>query len=215
MTVFFPEICPERALVFRITHRRNIPFIARNGLHCSSSTVIDPQFVQIGSADLISKRERHPLPLPYVGVLGDYIPFYFTHSSMMLFNIITGKNVPRQSKEDIVFLVGSLRKFVSDAIPFVYTDRHAYLANPQFSNTLDDLNRIDWDILQRRDFQRNGNDPTKTSRYQAEALVHRHLPMHGLLGAACYTASVTEEVRHHFAAAGIPTRVATRSEWYF
>lgn len=46
------------------------------------------------------------------GTLSDYVPFYFTPCSPMLYNIKTGYNgVPKQeAMEEIVLLVASLRK---------------------------------------------------------------------------------------------------------
>jgi hypothetical protein len=73
---------------------------------------------------------------------------------------------------DIVILVSSLRHLVKKDIPFVFTDRHAYLRTAQFSNDLGDLDRIIWPSLQERDFKRDDTD--KVDKYQAEALVHKH-----------------------------------------
>jgi hypothetical protein len=68
----------------------------------------------------------------------------------------------------------------------VLTDRHAYLAAAQYSNDLRGLERIDWEILQARDFRRSDDDPGKIERYQAEALVHHHVPLDALTGLVCH-----------------------------
>ena len=34
----------EKALIFRIVHRDNLPWIVENGLHCRKSTTVDPNF---------------------------------------------------------------------------------------------------------------------------------------------------------------------------
>ncbi len=81
---------PEKALIFRITHRVNLTGILANGLYCRNSSRIDPNFVSIGNPDLIINRHNHPVPVPPGGTLSDYIPFYFTPLSMMLYNINTG-----------------------------------------------------------------------------------------------------------------------------
>jgi hypothetical protein len=62
-------------------------------------------------------------------------------------------------------------------VQFLFTDRHAYLAAAQFHDGFDDLNQIDWPILQARDFRRDVEDPGKIERYQAEALIHQHMPV--------------------------------------
>ena len=87
-----PELNSANGFIFRITHRNNIPWILDNGLHCRNSKTIDPNFVQIGNADLISKRNHKKAKGPYGGTLSDYVPFYFTPLSPMFYNIKTGWN---------------------------------------------------------------------------------------------------------------------------
>ena len=156
-----PEgLTPEKALIFRIVHRDNVPWILENGLHCKNSKLLDPNFVEIGNKDLISRRDRHPVRRPPGGTLSDYIPFYFTPFSPMLFNIRTGWGGIRQRNNDeIVIMVSSLRTLRAENVPFLFTDRHAYLVAAQFYSDLAHLDQIDWDMLQRRDFS---FDPTFT-----------------------------------------------------
>jgi hypothetical protein len=75
------DLTPEKALIFRIVHRDNVPWILDNGLHCKNSKVLDPKFVEIGNHDLIGKRDKHPVVPPLSGTLSDYIPFYCLGSS--------------------------------------------------------------------------------------------------------------------------------------
>jgi hypothetical protein len=116
----------ERALIFRITHRDNIPWILANGLHCRNSNRLDPNFVSIGNASLINDRQRVIVRSPPGGTLSDYIPFYFTSHSVMLYNIKTGyRGVQQRRNDEIVILVSSLPKLIEDQITFVFTDQHA------------------------------------------------------------------------------------------
>ena len=187
---------PEKALIFRITHRNNLPWILANGLHCRNSNRLDSEFVSICNADLIANRHYRAVPVSPGGSLSDYIPFYFTPLSMMSYNIKTGyRGVRQRSNEEIVILVSSLRKLERDGVRFLFTDRHAYLGDACYYNNLDDLSRIDWTILQQHDFKRDAKNPEKTDRYQAEALVHRHLPIASLLGIACYNVTERDNAR--------------------
>src|SRR4051812_48728458 len=170
-------LTPDKALIFRITHIDNVPWILANGLHCRTSPVSDPDYRNIGNAELIDKRSTREVTIPPGGTLSDYIPFYFTSRSPMLLNIKTGRNVPAVVMSDIVIFVTSLKKLADEGIPFVFTDRHAYLVPARFSNDLRNLDWIDWDILQRSDFSYDANNLGKMERYQAEALVYKHLPM--------------------------------------
>jgi hypothetical protein len=180
-------LSPERALIFRITHRDNLPWILENGLHCRSSNRLDPNFVSIGNPSLINDRQHVAVPIQPRGTLSDYIPFYFTPHSVMLFNIKTGyRGIQRRQNDEIAVLVSSLPKLTEDGIRYVFTDRHARLAAAEFFDDLQNLDRIDWKILQNRDFSRDNNDLGKVERYQAGALVHRHLQISSLLAIACY-----------------------------
>src|SRR6476469_2089684 len=85
-------LTPEKAQIFRITHIKNVPWILENGVHCRNSDCSDPEFIQIGSPDLIDKRKFKRVKIAPWGTLSDYVPFYFTPHSPMLYNIKTGWN---------------------------------------------------------------------------------------------------------------------------
>ncbi len=206
----------EKALIFRITHIANVPWILTNGLHCKSAEITDPNFVQIGNPELISKRATRDVPVPPGGSLSNYIPFYFTPFSMMMYNIVTGYGGIRQfPNRDIVILVSSLRSLEGSGVQAVFTDRHAYLKTAQFFNSLDKLSEIDWEILQQRDFRRDPDDPEKTDRYQAEALIHRHLPAERLAGIACYGENEKRTLGFQLEALEMQLKVIVRPRWYF
>ena len=57
----------------------------------------------------------------------------------------------------------------------LFTDAHAYLQTTCFHDDIADLKNIDWLILKHRDFKRDPEDPGKFERYQAAALVNRHV----------------------------------------
>jgi hypothetical protein len=207
---------PEKALIFRITHRDNIPWLLANGLHCRNSERSDPNFVTIGNPSLIDDRRYHPVPVPPGGYLSDYVPFYFTPFSMMAFNINTGfRGIQKRKNEEIVILVSSLPKLRNDGIPFLFSDRHAYVEYVEFCDDLSRLDQIAWGILQTKDFKKDPEDPEKTDRYQAEALVHKYLPISSLLGIACYNTAVRDSTVALVENAGLSLRVIRQPGWYF
>jgi hypothetical protein len=79
--------------------------------------------------------------------------------------------------EEIVILVSSLHRVAELGIPFVFTDQHAYPLMASYFTDLNDLDKVDWDLLNRKDFKHDPDDPGKKERYQAEALVWKHLPV--------------------------------------
>jgi hypothetical protein len=178
---------PENGLIFRITHIANVPWTLDHGLHCRNSAERDPDYEEIGNPELIQRRILRPVPIPPGGVLSDYIPFYFTPYSPMLYNIKTGyQGIIRRLMSEIVIMVSALPALAAEKIPFVFTDRHAYLQTASFFSDLAQLDRLPWDLLQKRDFKKDPYDPGKFERYQAEALVHRRLPVTALSRIICY-----------------------------
>ena len=212
----YSSLNPEKALIWRIVHRDNLPWILDNGLHCGNCPVRSKHWIHIGNAELISKRATHPVPLPPGGTLNDYVPFYFTPFSVMLKNIHTGwGGVQKRSNEEIIILVSSLYHIHDGGLPFLFTDSHAYSYLATFYNNLNDLNNIDWALLQRRDFRRDPNDPWKLDRYQAEALIHKSCPVSSLLGVVCYNDWLKEKINREVSVRGLSLLVHTRSGWYF
>jgi len=116
---------------------------------------------------------------------------------------------------DIVILVAYLRRLRDVGISAIFTDRHAYLTAARYSDDVADLNRIDWTILRNRDFKRDPNDLGKFERYQAEALVHEHMPGRALAGIVCYGNSQAKRIRDALDDAGITIKVVVNPNWFF
>lgn len=210
------DLSPERALIFRITHIGNLPWLAENGLHCQNADHSDPRFVVIGKSEIIEKRASWPVPVGPGGTLADYVPFYFTPWSPMLMNILTGRNVPKRRPEEIVFIVSSLPTLEEAGIRFVITDRHAKVKTAMYADgrdLLDDM--VPWKSLRSRDFHIDPEYPEAFERYQAEALVHRHLPTSAILGFACYTDVIKTELDRTLTDHGVELPTAVRRNWYF
>ena len=210
------KLNPERALIFRIVHRSNVPWILEHGMYCRNSTVHDPDYRTIGNPELIDRRQHRAVPIQPGGTLSDYIPFYFTPYSPMMLNIKTGYGgITKVPNEDVVILVSSIHRLFEKGHVFVFTDRHAYLFNTQFYNNIEDLDQIDWQILQNRDFKRDPDDPEKLERYQAEALVYQQIPVEAFLGVVCYTEIVKEALVQFVYAKGLNLQVVKQPGWYF
>ena len=210
------KLTAEKALIFRIVHRDNVAWILDNGLHCRNSDLVDPNYVEIGNADLIDRRNSRVVPVAAGGSLSDYIPFYFTPFSPMLFNITTGWGDVRQwNNDEIVILVSSLHELKRHNIPFVFTDRHAYLQAANYFYDLSQLSLVDFGLLQTRDFKADPEDPGKMERYQAEALVYRSMPADTLLGILCYNDTIREFMQAETDSREKDLKIVSNPSWYF
>ena len=161
-------------------------------------------------------RASRTVPIAPGGTLADYIPFYFTPLSIMMYKIKTGHgDIPRRQNAELVVLVSSLRSLAEKGLSAIYTDRHAYLKTANFFSSLDNLDKIDWPLLQKHDFRHDEDDPDKKARYQAEALVHRHMPAQSLVGIVCYGEAERETVERSAEESGVSLKVIAKRSWYF
>ncbi len=149
------------------------------------------------------------------GRLCDYVPFYFTSRTPMLYNIKTGyAGLRKCPMSELVILVSSLPRLLLRGLDFVFTDRHACLATARFYRELTDLENIWWDVIASGDFKRTPDQPDRFERYQAEALVHRHVPFHALSGVACYDTQVEEACVKILGESNCHVPVAVRPDWF-
>lgn len=164
----------------------------------------------------IDRQTRHWLvaAAPH-GVLNDYVPFYFTPFSPMMYSIRTGWNgVQKHSPQDILILVSSLHRMVELQLTWLFTDTHANNSVVNYFNRIEDLPRLDWRILQTRNFKRDPDDPGKIGRYQAEALIHRHCPLLGLSGVVCFDDHGKIATQQAVNEAGAMLQVIKQPSWY-
>jgi hypothetical protein len=209
------SLTQEEGLIFRITHRDNIPWILDNGMHARNGEKFDPNYRNIGNLDLIDKRARRVVDVSPFGTLSDYIPFYFTPYSIMMYNINTGHGVRHVPNEEIVIFVSSLPHIAAAGIEFIFTNQHAYPPMAEYFRDLAQLDQIDWPLLRSRDFRNDPDDPGKKERYQAEALVWKCVPLGALRGVCCYTSTVEAHIKAEIERRSLTFNVGVQRSWYF
>jgi hypothetical protein len=151
--------------------------------------------------------------------LADYVPFYFAPRSPMLGAIHVGK-VPayRDGQENIVHLVSSTKSVAEAGVSFVFTDGHAVMAISRFFTDLQDLDRIDWDVVsvEQKHWFDTQEDPDRLRRRQAEFLVRDFFPWPLITQIGVMTERVAETVREALAATEHRPPVIVRgTKWYF
>ena len=85
----------------------------------------------------------------------------------------------------------------------------------KFSTSLNDLEHLAWTHWQQRDFRRDPNDPEKSERYQAETLVHRHLPIEPIDAIVCGDDDTITRVTEMVSERGRQIEVDCRRRWFF
>ena len=155
----------DNIILFRIVHIDNVEYILRNGMFIKDSPNADPDYINIGDTILIEQRNDYPVKLEGYGTLGEYIPFYFGALSPMLLNIKTGyRGITKRPQSEIVYICCSLRQILDNCAEWCFTDGHAKNMLSGFYNHTDDLEKIDWDIVNERYWHDTENDNDRMRR---------------------------------------------------
>ena len=172
-----PQPIIKHLFIYRMTHIDNVPFIVENGLWSKLSEVQDPGFVPIGNPSIIDKRTDKPVGVnPPGGVLGEYVPFYFSGYSPMLLNIATGHGVNKVPQKDIVFIVCDAVEIINAGIPYCFTDGNAANKTSTFYDNLYGLQKLDWGTIKAKMWANTDEDFDRVRKKMAEFLVKEHIP---------------------------------------
>lgn len=206
-----------RNFCFRIIHKDNLAHVLRHGLVTKHHPSADPGFVSIGNPEIIDVRGTTPVKLEGYGNIGDYVPFYLTPRSIMLYNIITGyyaPKVPQRSKAEIVVL-----RFKMDALAnlpqWFFTNGQANDEETRHYNDLLRLDQIDWPSIQASNFQNSDGDYDRSRRYQAEFLVRNIVPVEYIESIIVYNEEIKALVEGLLLAADIEIPVFIHKPYLF
>lgn len=206
----------KQTFIYRITHYKNLPFILKNGIHCPLSDIQDPNFVQIGFPSLINQRNKREVTVEPFGTLADYVPFYFGVKSPMLY-VITMANHPEVIKtpvEEIVYIVGTVERLEKLKIKYVSTDRHAKLDYARFYNKYEELDNLQWDIINSDRWGSQYGTERKEIK-QAECLIYKRMPVEGIIGIGCKNEMMYNVINDIILQNNRDIVVKTKPEWYF
>ena len=208
----------KKIYCYRICHIDNLAHILKFGLCTQHHVNANPTYKSIGNPDIIGDRDKKLVKIPGYGVIGDYIPFYFTPKSIMLLNIITGYRkplVPQLPKEDIIIFCCLIEDLGKDGRRFFFTNGQASTTSTtKHYNDLKYISEIDWISIHSSNFDKQ-DDPDRPRRYQAEILVHHHLPVNSLSSIIVYNENAASLVRDALVQAGIVLNVYIVPKAYF
>ena len=173
-----PGNVPTTIRLYRIVHFQNVEYILKNGMYTRQSPHFDPNYVNIGDNTLISERHDYPVRIQDYGSLGDYVPFYFAGRSPMLLNIKTGfRGIAQRPQHEIIYFVCKLDDVLDNCKKWFFTDGHAKNSISDFFIDLEDLIKIDWDVVKLRIWKQTEEDHDRMRRKQAEFLIKDHVPV--------------------------------------
>lgn len=199
--------------IFHITHVDNLPgIIAMDRLWCDSQRIAQGfENTNIGYSHIKARRMAHSVTVSEGGTLGNYVPFNFCPRSVMLFVVSRGHENYNQGQMPIVHLVSSVDTIVASGRPWAFTDRHAELGYANQYDSLDDLDKVDWDVMP----ERYWSESEKKEKRQAEFLVHDYCPWEFIQKIVVINQEFKEKVESALIGGSHKPTVQIRRNWYY
>jgi hypothetical protein len=204
--------------IYHITHIQNLSKILNAGcLWCESERNKRNIEIQgIGYNTLKERRSNWSVPTCKSGVISDYVPFYFAPRSPMLNKIHNGiVNDYADGQTPIIHLVSKVDLVVERGLPFTFTNGHAVTALAEFYEKIEDLNKIDWKVMESTYWNNIESDTNRKWRRQAEFLVHNHFPVDLIAGIGVISDRIKNDVENILKVSNIEIKVAVLTNWYY
>lgn len=207
----------DRKYCYRICDIRNLSHILEVGICTRNHAAASNEFHPVGNPDIIGARDATRVRIDGYGNIGEYVPFYFTPRSIMLYNIVTGywaPLVPKLEREKILIMRSEIA-ILSRNSRFFFTDGQANTAYSNHYHDLKDLDKIDWESIQQSNFQKSDLDTDRPRRYQAEFLVHSHVPLESIESFLVYNEHAEALVNAQLELAGLNIAVTVAPICFF
>ncbi|MDR0971249.1 MAG: DUF4433 domain-containing protein [Bacteroidales bacterium] len=205
--------------IFRMVHFNNMEYLLQKGICAQNHKLADPNYIAIGDPILIPQRNTFEVKIPPGGNLGDYIPFYFGGHSPMLLNMKTGhRGIIKINQADIVFIVCSIENIVNDCSNrWCFTDGHAKNSITNFYNLVDDLDKIDWEIVMAQMWNNTDEDFDRMRRKQAEFLIKDYVSISCIKVLVVFNKQRKEQLEKivQQLKLNIPVKVDTKKQLYY
>ncbi len=171
---------PAQPKIFHITHVENLPGIIEAGALFSHASMIargNPQ-TNAGISRIKERRIHLPVTCHPGTCVGGYVPFYFCPRSIMLYVIHRGNPDLdyRGGQDPMVHLQADLHEVVqwarNSSRRWAFSLSNAGASYASFRCSLPELDQIDWEAVNSRDF----SVPKIKEGKQAELLVEERFP---------------------------------------
>jgi len=104
---------PAKIWLFKIIPLQNLESVLEVGLFCKNAERDDAGYITLGSKEVITRRGATEVKCFKGTYVNDYVPFYFSVRTPMLYNIKTGHGVPPMAQENIIYLCFRLQDLIT------------------------------------------------------------------------------------------------------
>lgn len=218
---------PVQPKIYHIVHVDRLPSIIASGGLLPDSVMrtyaqCAPVSTNIGLSDIKNRRLRQPVPCHSNLCVGDCVPFYFCPRSVMLY-MIHCQNHPELShlggQDPVVHLEADLKKTIEFAdenrLRWAFTSSNAGSRYFDCWNSVQDLDKINWDAVQARWWSGRGAPETFKEGKQAEFLVERSFAWNLVERIGVNTQQVGTKVAAALNQATQKPQVLVTNSWYY
>jgi len=211
---------PNPTPILRFIHVENLPiYLGRGGLHATNTTPENGlEYKTIHNLEIQQHRRVIHIPCGPGGVIHDYVPFYFGCLSPMLLQLHTGRvEGYDEGQAPIIHLVTTAQRVVESGAAFVFSDGHGIARFTEWFDNLDDLDKVDWDMVYQRYWADNVDDMDRQRRKQAEFLIHQFCPWSLIQEIVVIDAAMKQQVERILSdyPPEMCRRATVRRGWYY
>lgn len=170
--------------VYHMTHVQNLPTIGRHGLLAHNN-----RYQQKDISNRTVNNLRHNIIEPVFNrSIHDYVPFYFNPRNAMLYR------VQKDYASNIVILEFSSEILLQDNA--LFTTGNAACHKTKFSNNIEDLATMNWNIIFQRSWYGYGEHVKRAM--MSEVLVYQHQALNMLEAINCQTNQVADFLNNKY-----------------
>lgn len=213
MVVRIVSTPPKNPRIFHITYIRNLAGMIGKDL-LPDAKIPASRYTNIGASDIKQRRLRLPVGCHPGTCVGDYVPFYFSPRSVMLFRIARSEfHEYRGGQQPIVHLRANLHDAIDWAedqgLKWAFTNVNAAASYAPFYKDRAQLDQVDWEVGKMRIWRDH------REAKQAEFLMHDRFPFDLFDYIGCFDDAAAQQTRQ--IVAGLPKQpaVAVENAWYY
>lgn len=212
---------PNNPKMFHIVHVDHLASIVRDGALFSDAIMSrrdDSYGTKIGMDHIKQRRMKTPIGDGAIGMVGEYVPFYFCPRSVMLYILHRGNHNDisyRGGQEPIIHLVSDVNRAISWADSqnkrWAFSNTNAGAGYAEFFYDKSSLDILRWDMIRLNDFRPQEVKEAK----QSEFLVRDEFNWELVTEVAVYSEKVKRQVEAVIEGAKHKPIVVVRKEWYY